>query len=193
MCEIGTERIQLRMFRPDDLDELSHIFEDPDVVRHIGTGQPAKRAETEFALQSIIRHWERHGFGRWAAVYKPTRKLIGYCGLRSFNGVPELVYLLSKEYWGKGLATEMARAALSYGFEEKRFERIIAMTKIENLASQRVMEKLGMNYEKKATISEIEVVCYSLSRNKYLSDSTNHIFTLDNSRGDTELVMMNAE
>ncbi|HKC63709.1 MAG TPA: GNAT family N-acetyltransferase [Pyrinomonadaceae bacterium] len=193
MCEIETEHVQLRMFRPDDLDELSRIFADPDVVRHIGTGQPAVLEETEYALQSIIRHWDRHEFGRWAAVYKPTQKLIGYCGLRSFNDLPELVYLLSKEYWGKGLATEMARAALSYGFEEKQFERIIAMTKLDNHASERVMRKLGMCYERNATICGMKVVCYSLSRDKYLSDSSNHIFRLDNSRGDRELVMMNAE
>lgn len=193
MCEIETERVQLRMFRADDLDELSSIFADPDVVRHIGTGKPALRAETEYALQSIIRHWHRHGFGRWAAVHKPTQRLIGYCGLRNFNGVPELVYLLSKENWGKGLATEMARAALIYGFEEKRFERIIAMTKLDNHASQRVMKKLAMSYEKNATICDMEVVCYTLTRDKYLTDSTNYIFTLDNCRHETELAIMNAE
>ncbi|PYS49375.1 MAG: N-acetyltransferase [Acidobacteria bacterium] len=193
MCEIETERVQLRMFRPEDLDDLSRIFADPDVVRHIGTGQPALRAETEFALKSIIRHWDRHGFGRWAAVYKPTQELIGYCGLRSFNGAPELVYLLSKDYWGKGLATEMARAVLSYGFEEKQFERIIAMTKLDNHASQRVMRKIGMTYERNATICDMQVVCYSLSRDSYLSNSSNHIFTLDNRQRDTEFATRNAE
>ncbi|MDQ3821233.1 MAG: GNAT family N-acetyltransferase [Acidobacteriota bacterium] len=189
MCEIETERVQLRMFRPDDLDGLSLIFADPDVVRHIGNGKPVQGEETEVALRSIIRHWGIHGFGRWAAVYKATRKLIGYCGLRSFNGVPELVYLLSKEYWGRGIATEMARAALSYGFEEKQFGQIIAMTKVENYASERVMKKLGMSYEKNAIICNMEVVCYSISREQYLSGSANHLFTLDGSHRDKKAGM----
>lgn len=188
MCEIETERVRLRMFRPDDLDELSHIFADPDVVRHIGTGQPATREETQFALQTIIHHWERRGFGRWAAVYKPNQRLIGYCGLRSFNDLPELVYLLSKDYWGKGLATEMARTALRYGFEEKRFEQIIAMTKLENHASQRVMKKIGMNYDKNAIICNMEVVCYSISRDQYLSASNDYIPIINNHRGVSESV-----
>src|SRR4051812_45981791 len=122
MHERDTERLQLRLFRPEDLDDLSLIFSDPDVVRYLGSGQPASRAETEVALQSIIKHWDNYGFGRWAAIYKPTQKLIGYCGLRSYHGTPELVYLLSKPYWGAGLATEMARASLKYGFEDKQFE-----------------------------------------------------------------------
>jgi RimJ/RimL family protein N-acetyltransferase len=174
MREIETTRLLLRMFAPDDVDDLSCIFSDPDVIRHLGTGLPLPRAETEQALSSIIKHWERHGFGRWAAVFKPTGKLIGYGGLRSFHETPELVYLLAKPYWGIGLATEMAQAALRYGFIEHQFERIIAMAKVANFASQRVMEKLGMSFEKYSTIFQMEVACYSLSRDAYLSEPNPH-------------------
>jgi RimJ/RimL family protein N-acetyltransferase len=174
MREIETSRLLLRMFAPDDLDDLSIIFSDPDVVRHLGTGLPVPRAETEIALSSIIKHWERHGFGRWAAVFKQTGQLIGYGGLRSFQETPELVYLLSKPYWGIGLATEMAQAALRYGFDEQQFERIVAMAKVANLASQRVLEKIGMSFEKTATIFEMEVACYSVSSDEYLSGMNPH-------------------
>ena len=169
MPELETDRLLLRQFVPDDLDALAQIFADPEVVKHLGSGQPASREETETALHSIIAHWGRQGFGRWAAVYKPTRELIGYGGLRNFHGEPELVYLLKKSYWDHGLATEMARASLKFGFEELKFERIIAMAKTANVASHRVMEKAGMCFERTANIYGMDVVCYALSRPAYLS------------------------
>ena len=91
MPELETDRLLLRQFALGDLDALAQIFADPEVVKHLGSGEPASREETETALRSIIAHWGRHGFGRWAAVYRPTRELIGYGGLRSFQGEPELV------------------------------------------------------------------------------------------------------
>jgi RimJ/RimL family protein N-acetyltransferase len=169
MPEIETDRLLLRQFTLDDLDALAQIFADPEVVQHLGSGQPASRGETENALLSIIAHWGRHGFGRWAAVNKQTRDLLGYAGLRSFHGEPELVYLLKKSHWGMGLATEMARACLKFGFGELRFERIIAMAKTANVASHRVMAKAGMCFERAASIYGMEVVCYALSRPAYLS------------------------
>ena len=176
MDEIETVRLRLRMFTTDDLDDLSIIFGDAEVVKHIGSGKPAPRAETEVALLSIIRHWERHGFGRWAAVDKQTGKIIGYGGLRNFEGTPELVYLLAKPYWRKGLGTEMAQGCLKYGFEERGFERIVGLVKPANAASHRVMEKLGMNYEKRATVYGMNVLCYSLSREIYQLEQHGHFY-----------------
>lgn len=169
MREIETKRLRLRLFTLEDLDALSLIFGRPDVVKHLGTGMPLLKAEAAHALRGIIKHWTRHGYGRWAAVYKPTGKLIGYGGLRSFQGTPELVYLLDKPYWGIGLATELAEAALKYGFDERHFERIVAMTKVANAASQRVLEKIGMSLEKTEMICNMEVVCFSITRVEYQS------------------------
>jgi RimJ/RimL family protein N-acetyltransferase len=172
MTEIETDRLVLRRFTLDDLDDLSVIFSDPEVVKYLGTGQPAKRAETEYALHTMLNHWERHGFGRWAVTCKQTRALIGYGGLRNFHNTPELVYLLAKRFWGKGLATELASAALKYGFEELGFERIVAMARLANTASQRVLEKVRMSFEKMARISDMEIVCYSITSADYLSGQT---------------------
>jgi ribosomal-protein-alanine N-acetyltransferase len=170
MIEIETERLLLRPFTMADLDDLCLIFSDPEVVKYLGKGLPAKREETEYALRSIIRHRKRHGYGRWAVIFKRTRELIGYGGLRSFHGTPELVYLLSKSYWGCGLATELALAALKHGFDKLRFKRIVAMANQANMASQRVMEKVGMTFEKTAHICNMDIVCYSLSRATYRSE-----------------------
>jgi RimJ/RimL family protein N-acetyltransferase len=169
MKEIETDRLLLRRFTMDDLDELSVIFSDPKVVKYLGSGKPAKRTETEHALRTIIQHWERHGFGRWAVVFKQTRELIGYGGLRSFHDVPELVYLLARRYWGIGLATEIARASLKYGFRKRGFERIVAMARLANRASHRVMEKVGMSFEKTTYIYDMNIVCYAITRDEYLS------------------------
>lgn len=171
MDEIETDRLYLRRFTPDDLNELAVIFADPAVLRYLATGQPATREETNVALLSIIRHWHRHGYGRWAVVHRATNKLIGYGGLRSFDGRPELVYLLAKEYWGRGLATELAHGCLEYGFRHHNFDRIIALTRPENLASRRVLEKVGLRFERNTNFLNIDVVFYALTREAYLSPS----------------------
>src|SRR5205085_8074181 len=111
-------------------------------------GELMTRADTETALLSVIKHWERHGFGRWAIIDKETERFIGYGGLRMLIDTPEAVYHLAKAYWGLGLATEVAQASLRFGFHIRGFDRIVAIARPENLASIHVMEKIGMRYEK---------------------------------------------
>jgi RimJ/RimL family protein N-acetyltransferase len=172
MPEIETERLLLRMFCPEDLDELATLFRDPEVMRYVGEGQPVNREEADKALRSIIRHWQTHGFGRWAAVNRETREFVGFGGLRSLFGTPEVVYHLATAHWGKGLATELARASLRFGFEDRKFERIVAIAKPLNAASIHVMEKLGMSYEKHASYYGIDVVQYRISREEFKGDGS---------------------
>jgi RimJ/RimL family protein N-acetyltransferase len=164
---IETERLLLRMFRPDDLDELARLFSDPDVLRYVGDGRPVNREETDKALKSIIKHWTTHGFGRWAAVDKNTREFLGFGGLRSLMGTPEVVYHLAKAHWGKGVATELARASLRFGFEEHHFERIVAIAKPDNTESIHVMEKIGMSYEVHTNYYDIDVIQYAITRDNF--------------------------
>jgi ribosomal-protein-alanine N-acetyltransferase len=167
MPAIETQRLLLRMFRPEDLDELARLFSDPLVVRYVGDGQVVSKEETARALQSIIKHWQTHGFGRWAAVDKQTGEFVGFGGLRSLFGTPEVVYHLATAHWGKGLATELGRASLRFGFEDRHFDRIVAIAKPLNTASLHVMEKLGMHYEKQARYYDIDVVEYAISRAEF--------------------------
>jgi ribosomal-protein-alanine N-acetyltransferase len=171
MDEIETSRLQLRLFTPDDLDELALIFSDSLVLKYLQPGKAASREETNTALLSIIRHWHRHGYGRWAVVHRATQKLIGYGGLRCFDGTPELVYLLDRPYWNCGLATELARGCLEYGFLRHKFQQVVALARPDNVASRRVMEKVGMSYERTANFFDIDVVLYRLTREAYLSQS----------------------
>ncbi len=167
MPAIETERLLLRMFRPDDLDELARLFSDPDVLRYVGDGKPVNREETDKALKSIIKHWTTHGFGRWAVVDKKTHEFVGFGGLRSLFGTPEVVYHLAKAHWGKGLATELARASLRFGFEEHQFERIVAIAKPDNAASIHIMEKIGMLYEMHTSYYNIDVIQYAITREDF--------------------------
>ena len=178
MPAIETERLLLRMFGPEDLDEMARLFRDPQVVKFVGDGQPVSREETERALESIIRHWQTHGFGRWAAVDRQTHEFIGFGGLRSLFGAPEVVYHLGSAHWGKGLATELARASLRFGFEAHQFERIVAIAKPLNAASIHVMEKLGMHFEKHASYYDIDVVQYAISREEFSLDDSEYLLTM---------------
>jgi ribosomal-protein-alanine N-acetyltransferase len=163
------------MFRPDDLDSLAGMVADPDVMRYVGHGQPASREEADAALKSIIRHWETHGFGRWAAIDKATQSFVGFGGLRSLLGTPEVVYHLAKTHWGSGLATELAGASLRYGFEEHRFDKIVAISKPENAASIHVMEKLGMRFDKLTSYYDITVVQYEIKQAEFAADDSPYL------------------
>jgi len=166
--EIETARLRLRRFTPDDLDAFAQIIADPDVMKYIGAGETFSVEGAKPHLKNFIeKYWESHSFGRWALIYKDSGTLIGHCGLRMLEGTPELVYLLAKLYWRTGLATEAARACLRYAFEELGLETIVAVTKPENSASRRVLEKIGMKYERDARYHEIDCVYYSVTRESY--------------------------
>src|SRR5262249_4484290 len=166
---IETDRLRLRMLRDSDLDDLAALFADPDVMRYVGNGLPTTRAEAEKALTSIIAHWERHGFGRWAVEDRYTNEFIGYSGLRSLFGTPEVVYHFMKNQWGKGFATEVATASLDFGFNRRGFDRIVAIAKPENAASIHVMDKIGMHFEMRTNYYGIDVVQYSITRDEFNS------------------------
>lgn len=164
-----TNRLLLRMFTPDDLDDLARIFAKPSVMKYLGLdGQPVLREETETALKSIIKNWELNGFGRWAVILKENGELIGCAGFRSYEGLAELFYLLDEPYWGKGLATEIARECLRFGFNDRRFDKIIAFVRPQNSASRRVLEKIGMRFIQEITIFGVFAVKYEILRENYL-------------------------
>lgn len=171
---LETARLRLRMFRPDDLDELSAITRDPEVMRYIGPGDPLTHDETEFNMTRIIEAFRRRGFGRWAVVKKDTGALAGYCGL-SFGheevGV-EIAYLFARSEWGKGLATEAASACLRYGFERLGLDSIAALTRHENTRSRRVMERLNMRHLRSGHYYGYSCVCYSITRDDWRPDGS---------------------
>jgi RimJ/RimL family protein N-acetyltransferase len=164
MPEIETSRLRLRMFTPDDLDALSTIAGDPEVMKYLGTSGPRSREKTKTTIDAILRHWNEHGFGIWALEHKADQRLIGWCGLQMLEKTPEIevAYLLATAYWNQGLATEAARASIEYGFRELKLTRLVAIARPENVGSYRVMEKVGMKYERDAHYYNVDVVYYAI-------------------------------
>jgi RimJ/RimL family protein N-acetyltransferase len=176
MLEIETARLRLRRFTLDDLDDFASICSDPDVMKYIGAGKPVSREALEpIYLSGYIKYWEKHGFGRFAVIHKEYGELIGYCGLRLFNypglemfdNTPEIVFLLKRTSWGMGIATEAARASLRYGFEQLKFARIVGITRRENLAAQRVLERIGMKYQNDVCYLDFDSRVYSMLRGEF--------------------------
>lgn len=164
--EIESARLRLRGFSPEDLDALCQVFGDPEVMKYISGGKPRTREATREGLLNSIEGWRERGFGLWAVVEKATGKTIGYCGLIFLEDTPEIevAYGLARSAWGKGFAAEAARASLGYGFKELKLERVVAVVNPENLASRRVLEKLGMKYTKNVRHYGEDLMYYEIAQ-----------------------------
>jgi [ribosomal protein S5]-alanine N-acetyltransferase len=178
MTEIDTARLHLRPLMRQDLEDLAQIYRNPSVMQYRLHPEPASKAQTQESLDQMIAHWQQYGFGRWATICfsrylfeieKATQTLIGHGGLEVLTGTSEVEvnYLLDRPHWRKGLATEAAQAIVRYGFEKLGRDRLVALAKPENLASRRVMEKIGMQYEKSVQYFGIDWVCYALTRDQW--------------------------
>lgn len=155
---LNTERLLLRAFVKDDLDPFANMVSDPEVMqRATYDGTPMNRSQAWNWLCMMLGHWYLRGFGIWGIEEKESGEFIGRIGLQFldwFDDV-ELVWMLSKSAWGKGLATEGARAAIDYGLHTLALPRIAAVIYTENEASIRLAERLGMEMEKEVTRQDI--------------------------------------
>lgn len=177
MSSFQTERALLRPFTMSDLDELASILGNSQVMKYLEIDcQPITKEQTEKIIAAIITHWKINGYGRWAVICKEDNKLIGMAGFRTHEDVAELVYILDEPYWGKGLATEIARGILKYGFEKHNFSRIVAMTRPANVASRRVMDKIGMTFVKEIDIYGISAVEYIILKEDFQARENDLIF-----------------
>lgn len=149
MTTVETERLRLRGWAADDLDALAAIFAEPAFWHH-PFGRGLSRDETERFIDRQLDGWATQGFGLWAAELREEGVLIGFIGLTVPQWLPEVLpavevgWRLHPAHWGRGLATEGGRASLEYGFEALGLDRIISIFTPANVASGRVMDKLGM-------------------------------------------------
>ncbi len=147
---IETPRLLLRAWRTEDRVPFARLNADWRVMRYFPATLSA--AESDALADRIEAHFARHGFGLFAAELRLTREFIGFVGLgipnleAPFMPCVEIGWRLAAAYWNQGLATEGARAALHYGFETLALDEIVAFTVPANLASRRVMEKIGMTH-----------------------------------------------
>jgi len=115
-------------------------------------------------IEATLRHWEEHGYGLWA-VEAAAGNLMGRAGIQIIpeTGETEVDFLLGPSWWGKGFATEAARYALRFGFEEKGLDRIVGIVHPDNLASRKVLEKIGMQLEGEKEYFGMRCLRYALS------------------------------
>ena len=160
---IETERTLLRRFTLDDVEDGYQMNRDPEVRKYIvGEGETTRENVRMLIKNNTLADYEKYGFGRLAIIHKQDNRFIGFTGLKYLDDLDEVDvgYRLIREYWGQGLATEATRPTIEYGFETLGLKRIVAMALPENKGSIRVMEKLGMKFEKIITIDGYEAVKY---------------------------------
>lgn len=162
MVTLTTARLTLRMFRNDDLDAYASMCADPEVMRYIGVGTPLSRADTWRQMAMFVGHWHLRGYGMWAVEESHSHALVGRIGCFNPEGWPglELGWLLGRPYWGKGYATEGARAALDYAFTTLKQLHVISLIRPENTASIRVAGRLGERLEGRLDILGMEALIY---------------------------------
>lgn len=157
----------MRPIQTSDLEALATLWADPDVTRFLPSrGAPIPREKVAKSLQSFVEHWQERGYGIWAIVEDESSSMVGYCGLRYLADLDdvEILYGLAKAYWGRGITTQAAKAAIAYGFNVADLDKVIAMAFPENQASRRVMEKAGLRYEKQIRIWRLDAVYYTKIR-----------------------------
>jgi [ribosomal protein S5]-alanine N-acetyltransferase len=145
---LETRRLTLRSAEPADLDAMQALYGDEETMRWIGAGDGVRtREQTARGIRRMIEHQESHGYSIWAVVDRSSGEVIGNCGLVlvEWEGPDvELAYMIRRDRWGEGIATEAAAASLKHGLGPLGLERVIGLAYPENVASHRVMEKAGM-------------------------------------------------
>jgi ribosomal-protein-alanine N-acetyltransferase len=147
---LETSRLLLRQWRPADREPFARLNRDPAVMAFM----PGflSRVESDELVDRVEAHFLKHGFGPWAAELREGGQFIGYIGLMvprfeaAFTPCVEIAWRLAHEYWGRGLATEGARAVLRHAFEDLVLPSLVSFTVPTNVRSRRVMEKLGMTH-----------------------------------------------
>lgn len=142
---LETERLVLRTWTYADDERLFEICSDAETMLHIGDRKPYESIEIarEF-LNWAVPYQLKMGFSRWAVIEKESGEIIGSCGFAiQETGEVELGYVFAREVWGKGFATEAARACLQYGFDKIGFETVIGLTDLDHEKSQNVLKKIG--------------------------------------------------
>lgn len=147
---LETEHLVFRPLTLDDLDNLTILYADPEVMRFLGG--PRSRDEVQRVLNRYIREYQIYGHSFFATLLKSDGRFIGQCGLLHQEVEEqqeiELGYVLSRPYWQHGLAVEGVQALKDYGLQQLGFPRVISLIPPENRASIHIAEKVGMRYER---------------------------------------------
>jgi len=163
---LETERLVLGTWQSADWTGLRPIATDPEVMRYITGGAPWSDEQVQSFVDRQVKLYLDRGFCRWKLFEKPDGETVGFCGVGILrDGLePEIGWWLARRCWGRGLATEAARAALRDAFERVRLERVVSIARPANAASRRIMEKLGLEFECEFESEGVRLVRYAIDR-----------------------------
>lgn len=148
MTELATDRLLMRQWREDDKSPFAELNADPVAMQHFPS--PLSRAESDAFVDRMHARLADNGWGLWALKLRATGEFIGFTGLAPcpedlpFAPATEVGWRLRRQHWGNGYATEAARAACEFAFQTLQLDELVSMTSVTNVASQRVMQRLGM-------------------------------------------------
>ncbi|HTU90529.1 MAG TPA: GNAT family N-acetyltransferase [Gemmataceae bacterium] len=172
--EILTPRLLLHRMTADDLEDLTRMHLDPRVMATLGGVRSPE--QTRDWLERQIGHWERCGFGLWMARERQTGQLTGRGGLHhvEIDGRDEIEvgYSFLPDFWGRGLATELACESIRVAFTMLNLPEIVCFTLTTNRASQRVMQKASFCYERDLVYKDLPHVLYRLRRAEFADEKT---------------------
>ena len=161
---VETERLLLKDISQEDLEPLSKLFADPDVMKSSLEGQPFPHEKSKKILHNMIDQRGKYGFSICAIIHKETGAWMGFCGLYWGEDHEELktdfAYRFFKDFWGQGYATEAVKACLHHITRQLPDVVINAYIKPNNQPSLRVAEKAGMTFDKETTFHDIPVRLY---------------------------------
>jgi RimJ/RimL family protein N-acetyltransferase len=165
-----TPRLRLRPFHEEDATELHRILTQPDMLKYFPRpgGPPLDRVQR--LVNNQIEQWDKIGYAWWAVELKSSGRLVGWNGLQYLPETQEteIGYLIDRPLWGQGLTPEAGQVGLRYGFGHVKLGTIIALAHPENVASRRVMEKLGMRFDRLAEYFGMEMARYTLTAAEYV-------------------------
>ncbi len=163
----------MRPFVEEDLIDLCAILGNPLVMQHTATGRPKTSSMTASYLYSQQDHQAEHGFSLWAMIRLVDNRLIGQCGLAYLPKTEEMAlgYTIAYDCWNQGYGTEATAAWLTYGFETLKLDRIIAAVKPANTISLRILNKLGLEYDRQDTFYGCTCAYYGINRDQWNAGS----------------------
>jgi ribosomal-protein-alanine N-acetyltransferase len=157
---LETERLTLREMHPGDAEFILGLLNEPSFIQNIGDRNVRTIEDaTSYILNGPVKSYEKNGFGLYLIVLKETNESIGMCGLIRRDGLEDvdIGYALLPKYWSKGYAVEAARATKAYAKDVIGLKRIIAIVDPANEGSIRVLEKIGLRYEKMVRLSADDI------------------------------------
>jgi RimJ/RimL family protein N-acetyltransferase len=163
---LETVRLVLAPWQAADWTAFRPIATDPEVMRYITGGVAWTDEQIRSFVDRQVKLYLGRGFCRWKLVEKASEELIGFCGVGFWmdSTAPEIGWWLARHWWGRGLATEAATAALGDAFGRVGLRRLISVAERENRASIRIMQKLGLTFEREFEAEGCELVQYAMER-----------------------------